>query len=102
MARSLHEDINCARGEMENRIKECPGRPLRRPHLDGHDARQPAASLVRLHGVRPARRAAPHRPRHSEFAQATCGTLRQKLLAIASAAPAANAWRLAPGQRWGF
>ncbi len=40
-----------------------PGRPVRRPHLDGHHARQPAAALVRLVRLCPALRAPAHRPR---------------------------------------
>jgi hypothetical protein len=52
-ARALYEDLFCARGEMENRIKEC--------QLDSHHACQPAPPVVRLDGLRAARRAAPHR-----------------------------------------
>ena len=47
----LYEKVYCARGEMENRIKECQTRSLCRPHLDRHHARQPAAPMVRLDGV---------------------------------------------------
>jgi Transposase DDE domain group 1 len=46
--RFLYEKIYCARGDMENRIKECEARPVRRPHLDGDDARQPISALARL------------------------------------------------------
>ena len=38
-----------------------PGRSLRRPHLGGHHAGQPVAAMVRLDGLCPAVRAAPHR-----------------------------------------
>ena len=37
-------------------------RPVRRPHLGGHHARQPAAAVVRLVRLRAARGAAPDRP----------------------------------------
>ena len=40
-----------------------PARPVRRPGLGRHHAGQPAAAVVRLHGLCPALRAAPHRPR---------------------------------------
>jgi Transposase DDE domain group 1 len=39
-----------------------PDGPVRRPHLGRHHARQPAAPVVRRHGLRPALRPAPHRP----------------------------------------
>ena len=42
-----------------------PGRPVRRPHLDGHHAGQPAAALVRLVCLCPDVRRAPHRPRRT-------------------------------------
>jgi Transposase DDE domain group 1 len=44
-ARRLYEEVYCARGEMENRIKECQ-RPVRRPHLGGDDGGQPVAPVV--------------------------------------------------------
>jgi hypothetical protein len=85
-ARHLYEAIYGARGEMENRIKEVPARPVRRSHLGGDNARQSAAALVRLHGLRVALRPAPDRPGpHPVRAQATCGTIRLKLLKIGSA-----------------
>jgi hypothetical protein len=76
-ARTLYEDVYCARGAVENRIKDLPGsqgrppevaperqaaRPVRRPHLSRHHARQPAPAVVRVLRLRPARGAAPHRP----------------------------------------
>ena len=39
-----------------------PARPVRRPHLGRHHARQPAAAVVRLDGLCAALRPAPHRP----------------------------------------
>ncbi len=87
-----------------------PGRPVRRPHLDGDHAGQPAEAwftsfaYVLLCAVRRVGLA------HTQFAQATCGTIRLKLLklaglvrisarrikfALASACPYADEWRLA-------
>jgi DDE family transposase len=81
-ARRLYEKIYCARGEMENRIKEC--------QLDLFAGRTPAATMranqlrlwfasaayvllcaVRRIGLQ-----------HTQFAAATCGTIRLKLLKI--------------------
>src|SRR3974390_2709325 len=81
-ARPLHEKLYCARGEMENRIKEC--------QLDLFADRTSAATMranqlrlwfaamayVMLCGFR---RIA---LRHTQFAQATCGTIRLKLFKI--------------------
>jgi hypothetical protein len=109
-ARALYEDLYCARGEMENRIKEC--------QLDLFADRTSAASFkanqlrlwfasfayVLLESLR--RLAL----RHTAFESATCGSLRLKLLklaarvtvsvrrikiAMASAFPWADEWRLA-------
>src|SRR5271169_2618429 len=52
--RFLYEKVYCARGDMENRIKECEARPVRRSDLDGDDAGQPAQALVRLFRLRSA------------------------------------------------
>ena len=60
-ARGLYEDLYCARGEMENRIKEWPARPVRRPHVVGDHAGQPTAPVVRVDGLRAAQRVAPDR-----------------------------------------
>jgi Transposase DDE domain group 1 len=75
-ARTLYEDVYCARGEVENRIKEQLGRrngvgapfpnpaakrSLCRSHVRGDHARQPAATLVRVVRLRPARGATPDR-----------------------------------------
>jgi len=75
-ARTLYEDVYCARGEVENRIKDLPGsqgrppevaperqaaRPVRGPHVGGHHARQPAPTLVRVLRLCPGRGAPPDR-----------------------------------------
>ena len=109
-ARHLYEKVYCARGEMENRIKEC--------QLDLYADRTSAATMranqLRLwfHSMAyvllcALRRIGLH---DSELAQATCGTIRLKLLkigalvrisvrrikiAMASAYPAAPHWRRA-------
>src|SRR5437773_1183451 len=109
-AKHLYEKIYCARGEMENRIKEC--------QLDLYADRTSAATMranqLRLWFASMAyvllcatRRIALH---DTNFAQATCGTIRLKLLkigalvrisvrrikfAMASACPAAHDWRRA-------
>ena len=106
-ARHLYEDIYCARGEMENRIKEC--------QLDLYADRTSAATMranqlrLWLHSMAyvllcALRRIGLH---DSELAQASCGTIRLKLLkigalvrisvrrikiAMASACPAAQDW----------
>src|SRR6185436_8967144 len=106
-AKPLYEKLYCARGEMENRIKEC--------QLDLYADRTSAATLranqLRLwfHSLAyvllcALRRIGLH---GSELAQATCGTIRLKLLkigalmrisvrrikiAMASACPAAQDW----------
>jgi len=81
----LYEEIYCARGDMENRIKEC--------QLDLFADRTSAATLranqlrlwfasmayVLLCALR--RLALPH----TQFAKATCGTIRLKLLKIGAA-----------------
>ena len=81
-ARGLYEDLYCARGEMENRIKEC--------QLDLFADRTSSATMqanqLRLWFASMAyvllselRRIA---LRHTQFADATCGTIRRKLLKI--------------------
>ena len=81
-ARALYEDVYCARGEMENRIKE--------QQLDLFADRTSAATMranqLRLWFASMAyvllealRRIA---LRHTQFADATCGTIRRKLLKI--------------------
>ena len=109
-AKHLYEKVYCARGEMENRIKEC--------QLDLYADRTSAATMranqLRLwfHSmayvlVCALRRIGLH---DTAFAQATCGTIRLKLLKIgalvrisvrrikvsmASACPAAVDWKRA-------
>jgi hypothetical protein len=106
----LYEKVYCARGEMENRIKEC--------QLDLYADRTSAATMranqLRLwfHSMAyvllcALRRTALH---DTDLAEATCGTIRLKLLkigalvrisarririAMASACPAARVWGLA-------
>jgi hypothetical protein len=81
-ARTLYEDVYCARGEVENRIKE--------QQLDLFADRTSAATMranqlrlwfasfayVLLEALRRIGL------RHTQFAQATCGTIRLKLLKI--------------------
>jgi hypothetical protein len=81
-ARTLYERVYCARGDMENRIKEC--------QLDLFADRTSAATMkanqlrlwfasmayVLLAALR--RRGLAH----TQFARATCGTIREKLLKI--------------------
>jgi hypothetical protein len=81
-ARSLYEDLYCARGDMENRIKECQGDLF----ADRTSAATMQANQLRLWFASMAyvllcalRRIG---LKHTQFAQATCGTLRLKLLKI--------------------
>jgi Transposase DDE domain group 1 len=109
-AKYLYEKVYCARGDMENRIKEC--------QLDLYADRTSAATMranqLRLWFYSMAyvllcatRRIGLH---DTEFAKATCGTIRLKLLkigalvrisvrrikiAMASGCPAAQVWGLA-------
>jgi hypothetical protein len=109
-ARYLYEKVYCARGDMENRIKEC--------QLDLYADRTSTATMranqLRLWFYSMAyillcatRRIGLH---DTEFANATCGTIRLKLLkigalvrvsvrrikvAMASGCPAAQVWGLA-------
>ena len=108
--RFLYEKVYCARGDMENRIKECQGdlfadrtstATMRANHLRLWFA---SFAYVLLCAVRRIGLA------HTQFAEATCGTIRLKLLklaglvrisarrikfALASASPYADEWRLA-------
>jgi DDE family transposase len=109
-ARTLYEDVYCARGEMENRIKECQGDLF----ADRTSAATMRANQLRLWfasfayvllcAVRRIGLA------HTQFAEATCGTIRLKLMklaglvrvsarrikfSLASACPYADEWRLA-------
>jgi len=108
-ARFLYEQVYCARGEMENRLKECQG-DLFADRTSGatmktNQLRLWFASMayVLVCALRRIGLA------HTQFAQATCGTIRLKLLkvgalvttsvrrikiAMASACPYAPEWRL--------
>ena len=109
-ARFLYEKVYCARGEMENRIKECQGDLFAdrtsSATLGANQLRLWLASFAYalLCAVRRIGLA------HTQFAEATCGTIRLKLLklaglvrvsarrikfALASACPYADEWRLA-------
>ena len=109
----LYEKVYCARGEMENRIKEC--------QLDLYADRTSTATMranqLRLWFASMAyvllcavRRIGLH---HTPFARASCGTIRLKLLkigalvrvsvrrikiAMASSCPAAEVWGSAAGR----
>src|SRR5271168_1777429 len=108
--RFLYEKVYCARGEMENRIKECQGDLF----ADRTSTATLCANQLRLWlasfayallcAVRRIGLA------HTQFAEATCGTIRLKLLklaglvrvsarrikfALASACSYADEWRLA-------
>ena len=109
-AQALYEDLYCARGEMENRIKECQGdlfadrtsaATMRANQLRLWFAAMAYVLLCALRRIGLA---------HTALAAATCGTIRLKLLkigalvrisarrvkvAMASACPAASEWRLA-------
>ncbi|MGF6720655.1 hypothetical protein ABIB77_007913 [Bradyrhizobium sp. i1.14.1] len=106
-ARQLYEDIYCARGEMENRIKECQldlyadrtsAQTMRANQLRLWFASMAYVLICALRRIGLAETA---------FADATCGTIRLKLLkigalvriscrrikiAMASACPAAQEW----------
>lgn len=80
--RQLYEEVYCARGEMENRLKECQGDLF----ADRTSSATMAANQLRLWLASMAyvlmcalRRIG---LRHTRFAEATCGTLRLKLLKI--------------------
>ncbi len=81
-ARHLYETVYCARGEMENRIKECQLDLF----ADRTSANTMRANQLRLWFAAMAyvmicalRRIA---LRHTQFAEATCGTIRLKLFKI--------------------
>ena len=81
-ARHLYEKIYCARGEMENRIKECQldlfADRTSSATMQANQLRLWFASMayVLLCGLRRIGLA------HTQFAEATCGTIRLKLLKI--------------------
>jgi hypothetical protein len=81
-ARVLYEQVYCARGEMENRIKECQldlfadrtsTRTMRANQLRLWFASMAYVLLCALRRIGLA---------HTRFAQATCGTIRLQLLKI--------------------
>jgi hypothetical protein len=108
--RFLYERVYCARGEMENRIKECQAdlfadrtssATMRANQLRLWFASMAYVLLCALRRIGLA---------HTQFAEATCGTIRLRLLrigalvttsvrrirlAMASACPATQEWRLA-------
>jgi hypothetical protein len=112
-ARQLYENIYCARGDMENRIKECQGdlfadrtstATMRANQLRLWFASFAYVLICALRRIGLA---------HTQFAEATSGTIRLKLFkigalvkvsvrrirfALASACPYANEWRLAAGR----
>jgi hypothetical protein len=81
-ARYLYERVYCARGEMENRIKECQFDL----YADRTSANTMRANQLRLFfaSIAYVLVCAPRRIglQHTQFAQATCGTIRLKLLKI--------------------
>ena len=60
-ARWLYEQLYCAPGRDGEPDQGVPARPVRRPHLGGDDAGQPAAALVCFAGLSPGRQPASHR-----------------------------------------
>ena len=108
-ARALYETIYCARGEMENRIKECQAdlfadrtssATMRANQLRLWFASMAYALMCALRRIGLA---------HTQFAEATCGTIRLRLLkigalvttsvrrikvAMASGCPWAQEWHL--------
>src|SRR5271155_4899239 len=90
--RQLYEKVYCARGEMENRIKECQLDLF----ADRTSAKTMRADQLRLwfaamayvlvsalpHGSSPWAEGPRIALKHTQFAEATCGTIRLKLLKI--------------------
>ena len=68
-----------------------PRRPVRRPNLDRNPVRQPAAALARLVRLLCAVRRIGLA--HTQFAEATCGTIRLKLPKLAGSRPRQRAAR---------
>ena len=73
------EELYCARGDMENRIKEQPV-AVRRPHFGGYHARQSVAAVLR-----PASSdyPAPRRSEGNRIAAARFDTIRSRLIKLA-------------------
>jgi hypothetical protein len=78
---SLRNDLLRARRDGEP-DQGMAARFARRPHLRDNHAGQPDALVVRLLRVCPALHAASDRATHTQFANATCGSIRLKLLKI--------------------
>jgi Transposase DDE domain group 1 len=108
--RALYEQIYCARGEMENRLKECQGDLF----ADRTSAATMRANQLRLWFASFAYVLLSTLRRvglaHTQFAEATCGTIQLKLVklgalvklsarrikfSLACACPWADEWRLA-------
>ena len=94
-ARRLYEKVYCARGDMENRIKECQADLFADLFADRTSAATMRANQLRLWFAAMAyallcalRRIA---LKHTRFARATCGTIRLKLLKI-GARPGSARW----------
>ena len=91
-------------GEPHQRVSD---RSLRRSHLYRHHASQPTAAVVCLDGLCSAEGLAPHRLAPHDFAKASCGTIRLKLLKIGALvtisvrritfAMASRVWQPIPG-----
>jgi Transposase DDE domain group 1 len=81
--RTLYEKVYCARGEMENQIKECQGDLFADRTSTAAMHVNPAQAVVRL--LRLVLICAVRRVGlvHTQFAEATCGTIRLKLLKLA-------------------
>jgi hypothetical protein len=81
-ARPLYEDLYCARGEMESRIKECQldlyGDRTSAATMRANQLRLWFASMAYVH-ICALRRIG---LAHTELANATCGSIRLKLLKI--------------------
>ena len=80
-ARTLYEDFYCARRDGEPH-QGMPARSLRRPNLRRHYTGKPAPPVVRLDGLRAARRLAPHRARGDQARQCHLRLHRLKLFKI--------------------
>jgi hypothetical protein len=108
-ARTVYEQVYCARGEMENRLKECQGDLFAdrtsSATMRSNQLRLWFASMAYVLVCALRRIGLPH----TQFAQATCGTIRLKLLkvgalvttsvrrikiAMASGCPYISEWRL--------
>ena len=94
-ARFLYEKVYCARGEMENRIKECQGDLF----ADRTSTATLGANQLRL-WLASFAYALPSPLRriglaHTQFAEATCGTIRLKILKLAGLSASARSTSIA-------